>query len=325
MKSDNPEEYFSFDKYSEEDPITESVENYTKYLSDDKSETTVIEEIPSNGQGKGVGYYSRHLLDWVIKTVKNITWKGWLQIGLVILLIIIFILLLLFLPWPEWLGAFLNWVDALGVWGPILVAEMYVFCTICFVPGSILTLGAGFIFQSVWVGTITISIGSTIGCICAFLLGNTILRGWIERKIKPYEVFSALDTAIAMKGWLVVLLLRLSPVVPFNLLNYALGLTKVGVIEYSLCSWIGMLPATVVYVYIGTTLGGIAQIVSGNVSANPLTTTLFVIGLLATFVVVVIISYFAKVQIQQVLRKAKMKNEEDQKNANKPTKNVEEI
>lgn len=260
-------------------------------------------------RGETAKAYALATWQWIVSTIKGFTWKEWLKIALFLLLVVVVILLLIFLPWPEWLGYFLSWVDSLGIWGPILLAEMYVFCTILFVPGSILTIGAGFAFQSVWVGTLAVSAGSTIGCICAFLLGNSLIRGWVEVKITRYEIFGALDRAVAMKGWLIVLLLRLSPVIPFNLLNYALGLTNVGLFEYALCSWIGMLPATVVYVYIGTTLSDLAQIVGGDISPDPLTTSLFIVGLIATVIALIIVTYFAKKQIQAVLQAAKEKEQ----------------
>ena len=255
-------------------------------------------------------YWCKFCMNWTVNTIKGFTWKDWVKIGVVLLLLLAAGLCLLFLPWAEWLGYFLTWVDSLGIWGPILLAEMYVFCTILFVPGSILTIGAGFAFQSVWIGTIAVSVGSTIGCICAFLFGNTLVRGWVETKVTKYEVFGAIDTAITQKGWLIVLLLRLSPVIPFNLLNYGLGLTKVGLIEYSLCSWLGMLPATVVYVYIGTTLSDLAQIISGDIDRDPLTISLFCVGLIATIIALVIVTYFAGKQIKKVLADAKEKNAE---------------
>ena len=262
-------------------------------------------------QKRNCAYYLRSMKDGILKGIKGMTWKDWVKVAILLLVVVAVILLLIFLPWEEWLGYFLTWVDALGVWGPILLAEMYVICTICFVPGSILTIGAGFAFQSVWIGTVAVSAGSTIGCICAFLFGNTLVRGWIENKVTKYELFDALDTAIAKKGWLIVLLLRLSPVIPFNLLNYGLGLTKVGVIEYSLCSWVGMLPATVVYVYIGTTLSDLAQIISGDIDPDPLTTSLFVIGLICTILALIVVTYFAKVQITKVLNQAKEQKAEN--------------
>ena len=249
-------------------------------------------------------YWVKFSIEWVIKKVKNFTWKTWLTIILIILFFILLFTFILFLPWGEWLGDFLEWVESLGIWGPILLAEMYIFCTILMIPGSILTIGAGFVFQSVLVATVSVSIGSTTGCFAAFLYGNTFMRKWVKNKIAPYEVFNALDDAIAEKGWLVVLLLRLSPVIPYNLINYGLGITKVGLIEYTFFSWLGMIPATIVYSYIGTTISDIAVIISGDISPDPLTITLFVLGLVATVVVLIVISYLAKKKIQQVINEA---------------------
>jgi uncharacterized membrane protein YdjX (TVP38/TMEM64 family) len=281
---------------------------YSQDLAGTAFETVAVEEIPAAPPSKGCGYYTKFVLQWTWDYIKSITWKGWVKIGIFILFLIAIGLLLLFLPWESWLGDFLSWIEALGVWGPILLAELYVICTVCFVPGSILTIGAGFAFQSVWVGTVAVSIGSTLGCFCAFLFGNTLLRRWVEKQIAPYAIFTSIDKAITHKGWLVVLLLRLSPLVPFNLLNYALGLTDIGLIPYFLCSWIGMLPATVVYVYIGTTVTDIALIVAGQLEPSALTITLFAVGLLATILVVILISYIAKVQIQKVIAEAEKLN-----------------
>jgi uncharacterized membrane protein YdjX (TVP38/TMEM64 family) len=124
------------------------------------------------------------------------------------------------------------------------------------------------------VAFLTISAGSTIGACCAFLLGKTILRGWVTERVGQYTIFKAIDSAIGKKGLYMVFLLRLSPVIPFNLLNYALvtkthlldkkkkltfgisllqnlqGITAVNFPSYALASWIGMAPGTFMYVYI---------------------------------------------------------------------------
>lgn len=246
--------------------------------------------------------WSLFSIKWTINTVKGFTWKTWLKILLALLVLLAIVLCLLFLPWAEWLGDFLEWVEYLGIWGPILLCELYIACTILMIPGSILTLGAGFAFQSVWIAFVSVSIGSTIGCIGAFLYGNTFFRGWVENKIRPYKVFVGLDAAISEKGWVIVLLLRLSPVIPFNLLNYALGITNIGLIEYGFFSWLGMIPATIVYCYIGTTLSDIVVIVNGEYEGGPATLILFIVGLIATVVVVILITYFAKVKISKIIK-----------------------
>jgi uncharacterized membrane protein YdjX (TVP38/TMEM64 family) len=89
-----------------------------------------------------------------------------------------------------------------------------------------------------------VSVGSVLGATAAFLVGKTLLRGWIERRIAAYPRFQAIDRVVGEQGFKIVLLVRLSPLFPFNLLNYAFGLTKVRLWQYVLASWIGMLPGT---------------------------------------------------------------------------------
>jgi len=233
-----------------------------------------------------------------LREVRPITW---LKVALVLVLLVALGLFLIFAPWADWLGSLLEFVDRFGPWGPVILGELYIACTILLVPGSVLTLGAGLLFN-LWKGVVTVSIASTIGATAAFLYGNTLLRGWVEKRISDYKIFGAIDRAIAKRGWVIVLLLRLSPVIPFNLLNYALGLTQIGVIPYMLASWIGMLPATVVYVYIGSLVPNIGAIVSGNYDKGIGPIILFVVGLIATIAALVIITWFAKREITAVLK-----------------------
>jgi uncharacterized membrane protein YdjX (TVP38/TMEM64 family) len=166
------------------------------------------------------------------------------------LAIVMLIIAWYFLPVGQWLTDFNEWVKEQGVWGAVCFGVVYVVCTVLFVPGSILTLGAGAIYGPVW-GTILISLASTTGAACAFLLGRYVARDQVQTWIQSKPRFTALDGAIARKGGWIVFLLRLSPVFPFNLLNYALGLTGVRFWPYLLASWIGMLPGTIAYVLVG--------------------------------------------------------------------------
>ena len=156
----------------------------------------------------------------------------------------------LFLPVREWFIVFRDWVEQQGVWGAVCFGLVYVVCTVLFVPGSILTLGAGAIYGPVW-GTILISLASTTGAACAFLVGRYLARDQVQAWVQSNPRFAALDSAIARKGGWIVFLLRLSPVFPFNLLNYALGLTGVRFSTYVLASWVGMIPGTIAFVLIG--------------------------------------------------------------------------
>lgn len=183
----------------------------------------------------------------------------------------------------------LDWVGQLGPWGAVIFIAIYVVATVFFIPGSVLTLGAGAVFGVAW-GSIYVSIGSTLGATCAFLVGRYLARNAIARKIEGNERFAAIDKAVANEGWKIVGLTRLSPVFPFTLLNYAFGLTRVKLGHYILASWIGMMPGTVMYVY----LGSLAKAASGERTRTSGEWVLYGVGLLATVVVTVFVTRIAK-------------------------------
>jgi len=188
----------------------------------------------------------------------------------------------------------LEWVRGLGPTGPLSFLGIYVLATVLFLPGSILTLGAGVVF-GLAKGSAICSVSSTLGATCAFLVGRYVARGWVETKIDRNPKFKAVDEAVAREGWKIVGLSRLSPIFPFNLLNYAYGVTKVSLRDYFFASWIGMLPGTVMYVYIGTLAGDLATLSAGG---SPTTTTaqwiLRVVGLAATVAVTVYVTRTAR-------------------------------
>jgi uncharacterized membrane protein YdjX (TVP38/TMEM64 family) len=200
---------------------------------------------------------------------------------------------LLVLPVPQYLTSFLEWVQGIGDWGAVALAAFYVPACLLFLPGSILTLGSGFAFGVVR-GTIAVSIGSVLGATAAFLTGRTLARGFIEQKVMRNAKFRAIDQAVAEQGFKIVLLTRLSPVFPFNLLNYAFGLTKVRFRDFVLASWIGMLPGTAMYVYLGSAVKSLADLVAGNVNGGYAQKVLFFAGLVATVVVTVLVTRIAK-------------------------------
>jgi uncharacterized membrane protein YdjX (TVP38/TMEM64 family) len=150
----------------------------------------------------------------------------------------------------ELLQTSLIWVESLGVLGVILFIVIYNLGTLLFVPGSILTMKGGCLFGVVW-GSVYVLIAATLGALWAFLLGRYLSRDWVYRQIGKKPKFKAIDRAIGKEGWKIVLLTRLSPIFPFNFLNYVFGLTQVSVKDYILGS-VGMIPGTVMYVYIGS-------------------------------------------------------------------------
>ena len=171
-----------------------------------------------------------------------------------IVLIVVVIALFLamrFLPIQQWLGNFNDWVSQMGVAGIFLFIGVYAIATVLLAPGSILTIGAGFVF-GLWKGFLAASAGATLGASLAFLVARFIARDKVKAIAKRNEKFRKIDNAIGKQGAKLVFLLRLSPVIPFNLSNYFYGLTGVKFWPYVLASWIGMMPATFLFVYIGT-------------------------------------------------------------------------
>ncbi|MDP3919461.1 MAG: TVP38/TMEM64 family protein [Candidatus Omnitrophota bacterium] len=187
----------------------------------------------------------------------------------------------------------LDWVSGLGGWGPAIFVGIYILACVLFVPGSVLTLGAGAIFGVV-TGSIVVSVGATLGATCAFLVGRYFARDWIAAKIEGNAKFKAVDRAVAQEGWKIVGLTRLSPVFPFILLNYAFGLTRVTLRDYFFASWIGMIPGTIMYVYVGSLAGSLATLGAEGRARTPAEWALYGVGLLATVLVTVYVTRIAR-------------------------------
>jgi uncharacterized membrane protein YdjX (TVP38/TMEM64 family) len=171
---------------------------------------------------------------------------------------------------------------------------IYILATVAFLPGSLLTLGAGLLFGIIQ-GSLYVFVGATLGATLAFLVGRYLARGWISKKIAGNQKFSAIDRAVGREGFKIVLLTRLSPVFPFNLLNYGMGVTGVALKDYVLAS-VGMIPGTIMYVYIGSLAGSLATIgVDTETNANPFAQwTIRIIGLIATIAVTLYVTKIAR-------------------------------
>jgi uncharacterized membrane protein YdjX (TVP38/TMEM64 family) len=191
------------------------------------------------------------------------------------------------LPIAEWTTDLAERARQTGAAGVILFVVAYVVSTVALLPGSILTLAAGFAYGPLW-GLAVASPASVAGATCAFILGRTVLRQWAARQVARSPRARALDAAVEREGFKLVFLLRLSPLLPFNVLNYALSLTRVSLGRYVLASATGMLPGTALYVYLGSLAPAAAELSSPARSGGTTQTMLYIIGLLATVAVVVI-------------------------------------
>jgi uncharacterized membrane protein YdjX (TVP38/TMEM64 family) len=221
-------------------------------------------------------------------------------LALLILLIAVISSLVFFAQLKDWLTNILRSIEDLGFWGPVFLAVLYIIGTVLFFPGSILTLGAGAVFGFVR-GYIAVTVGSVVGACLAFLVGRTVARGWIESRVAGNPKFRAIDQAVGTQGFKFVILTRLSPVFPFNLLNYAFGLTRVSFRDYAVASLLGMIPGTVMYVSLGVGIGSLARVAAGDYEGGIGQQILFLAGLALTVVAAVFVTVVARRALAQAI------------------------
>ena len=206
---------------------------------------------------------------------------------------IVFVLAILLLPSRAWMTALLAWVGDRGPWSALLLGVFWVPAAVLFVPGSLLTLGTGFLLGLGW-GTAVVSAGSTLGATAAFLVGRWLGRDRVRDRIGGHERLRGVDRAIAREGLKVVILLRLSPLIPYNALNYALSLTGVGLRDYVIGSWLGMLPGTVLYVALGAGARSLTAAMTGAGERPAAWIALGAVGLAATAAAVWLVARAAR-------------------------------
>ena len=196
------------------------------------------------------------------------------------------------------LPGFAAWVEGLGVLGPLVFVAGYAVAVVAFAPGSVLTLAAGAIF-GLAKGTLYVFVAATLGASAAFLVARHLARGAVERRLAGNARFAAIDRAVGEQGRKIVFLLRLSPVFPFNLLNYALGLTRVRFADYFVaCA--GMLPGTLLFVYYGKLAGDVAQLAGGaGVQRGAGDWAVLLLGLAATVAVTTVVTRAARAALRE--------------------------
>jgi uncharacterized membrane protein YdjX (TVP38/TMEM64 family) len=221
--------------------------------------------------------------------------KGVGRLVVMALIIIALFLAMRFLPVQQWLRNFNNWIGQMGAVGILIFIIVYAVATVLLAPGSILTIGAGFAF-GLWKGFLAVSAGATLGAALAFLVARFVSRKKIESIAQRNETFRKIDNAIGQQGAKLIFLLRLSPVIPFNLSNYLYGLTAVKFWPYVLASWIGMMPVTFLFVYIGTAGKAAVAAASGGETMKHgwQYWTFLSIGLAATLAVTIWITKIAR-------------------------------
>ncbi len=171
---------------------------------------------------------------------------------LAIIAVVIVVGALVFLtPVRHWATELVGWVNDKGSGAAAIYAVLYVIAAVLLLPGSALTLGAGFVYGVVW-GTVIVFPAAMVASIVAFGIARRVAQQAVQRRVARHRRFEAIDRAVGRAGFKITVLLRLSPVIPYGLLNFALGVTSVRFRDYAVATALGMLPGTIMYVYLGS-------------------------------------------------------------------------
>jgi len=198
-----------------------------------------------------------------------------------------------FLPVKDWLETFSQWIEGLGIWGGIVFVAVYAIATLLLAPGALFTLTAGLVFGLAW-GFLVVMIGATLGAALAFLIARYLLREKIRQAMHKRPKFQAVDEAVSEGGWKIVLLLRLSPLVPFNLQNYFFGITDIKFWQYIGATFAGIIPGAFLYLYLGAVGGAL----TGDSEWGTAQWIFFGIGLAATIAMAVLVTIKAKKKLE---------------------------
>lgn len=189
--------------------------------------------------------------------------------------------------------AFANWMDGLGWAGPLLFMLVYAVACLILLPASVFTMIAGAVYGVRW-GMLFTAVGALVAIAVAFLISRHLARNSVARRLASRPELAAIDRAVGLNGFRIVLLLRLSPIFPFSILNYALGLTRVHFRDYLLAS-IGSIPGTFVFVSAGRLAGDLATVAAGEASPDSRSRMILLgIGLVATVAVLTIVTRLAR-------------------------------
>ncbi len=194
-----------------------------------------------------------------------------------------------FLPVDQWLDRMNAWIEGLGPWGYVAFFVIYVVATVALLPGAPLSIAGGLAFK--WWGFPLVLSAAIVGASLAFFCGRYLARDRVKKMAEKRPKFKAVDKAVGEEGWKVVLLVRLSPVVPFNLQNYFFGSTDIPFLQYLWASAIGIIPGTLLYVYLGAA--------GASEGGGALKWTLLALGLVATVAVTWFVSKKAKAKLDE--------------------------
>jgi len=204
------------------------------------------------------------------------------------------------ISWLQPCAVWIQTIQTLGWSGWLVFLLLYAIACLLFIPGSVMSLGAGAIY-GFWGGLVLALLGNGLSAVLSLLITRYFLRSWATRFFDRHPTMQDLGNAVQEDGWRIVCLTHLSPIMPFSLVNYAFGLTKISATEFLLATILGGIPASCVYVYLGTLAGNIAAPDADLNSHHPLIWCLRILGLLATVVLTIYIARRANQALQKRL------------------------
>lgn len=200
--------------------------------------------------------------------------------------------------WLLWIGETMTWIQSSGWVGVAWFIVLYTLTCVFFLPGSALTVGAGAVY-GFWWGTLLVMASSTVGAMVNFLTARYLLRNFVLRHLAGSPKFLSLDRAIEREGWKVILVSRISPIVPHSLVSYIAGVTRISCTRFTLASFLGFLPISVAYSYAGALLGAVARSKLQWTNNDPWTWVLYGVGMIFTVAAVVMTARLAARALRQ--------------------------
>lgn len=194
-----------------------------------------------------------------------------------------------------------DWIESVGVWGPVVLMVLYAAIVPLLLPGLPLTLAAGFLF-GVLPGTVYVVVGETIGSIAPFLIARRHLSKRLEKRVLSHPRLRALSAAVAHEGWRFVLATRVVPFFPYKLSNYAFGLTPLSLKGFLYGTFFGLIPISLLNVYLGSLIGDVAALAAGHPPQTPLQRAIDLAGFLAVVGFVIYITRVARRNIERELK-----------------------
>jgi uncharacterized membrane protein YdjX (TVP38/TMEM64 family) len=226
--------------------------------------------------------------------------SGWLRLGILALLVTLIVVVFAFLPLEQYRAQLVGHRDDLGMWGPAAITAIFVLACLLMIPVTPISLAAGMIFKF-WTGLITVAIGSIVGPALTYFVGKYLGRGWVASAMARNRTLRAIDRAVADQGFKIIFLARLSPFVPYGAMNYMFSLSRVRFFVYITATFLGVLPSTVAYAYLGSLANNLDELIAAQSEGGVIQALLFWGGLAATLIVSVIITLVAKNALAKAL------------------------